>query len=386
MLECVALEGHVSCFTSQEVRSDMYPQTSLPSFSSCSTGVSPDASSLERWHEFLSTTFVQLECHPERTAVPFHGQIRSMVSGQLHVSRISSTAGVARRTREGVSRATDEYILLSLQVRGRTVVTQNDQEVVLTPGLAAFYDSSEAYSLRMPSESEQIVLHLPRCALVDGTRRADMKTALAVRPSMPFAQSVFSLAHQLARADPNEADISISRTSEVTVELISLLFESLGDESNSPARLAPGISDSALMRRANQFLGTHISDCEFSSARLAKLCGVSLRRLQHAFHAAGTTISTQIWDSRIELAASLLTTQENSSESIASIACAAGFNDFSHFSRRFKERFDLSPRDYRRSAAVQPGSISGRPRLGDSPSEQSVHLTQFHSEKSHSLA
>lgn len=298
-----------------------------------------------------------------------------MVSGQLHVSRISSSAGVARRTEAGASRAADEYILFTLQVRGRTIITQKDKEVVLTPGLAAFYDSSAAYSLRMPSESEQIVLHLPRSVLAGDASRVGMKTALAVRPSMPFAQSVFSLAHQLARVDPNEAGFSISRTGDVTVELISLLFESLGEELTSPTCLAPGISDNALVRRANHLLGMHISDCELSSARLAKLCGVSLRRLQNAFHAAGTTVSSRIWDSRLELAASLLTTEANASESITRIACAAGFNDFSHFSRRFKERFDLSPRDYRRSAAVQPGG-GARGRVEQNPSAlKTVHAS-----------
>ena len=345
-------ERHASCILVLKVRSHMYPQASHPSFSSCSTGVAPNASSLERWHEFLSTTFVHLECQPERTAAPFYGQIRSMVSGELHVSRISSSPGVARRTEAGASRAAADYILLSLQVRGRTIITQQEQEVVLTPGLAAFYDSSAAYSLRMPSESEQIVLHLPRRLLAGSTRRMDMKTALAVRPSMPFAQSVFSLAHQLARADPQAPCSSISRTGEVMVELISLLFESLGDEATPPALEAPGISDSALVRRAHHLLGMHISNCDLSSARLAQLCGVSLRRLQHAFHAVGTTVSSQIWSSRLELAASLLTAETNASDSITSVAYAAGFNDFSHFSRRFKERFDLSPRDYRRSAAV----------------------------------
>lgn len=335
----------------------MSPSASQPQFSSCATGNYPNATSVEAWHEFLCTTFVPLDYRPDRTHVPFRGQVRSMVSGQLHVSRISSSGGLAQRTQAGASRASEEFILLSLQVRGRTIVTQQNRETVLTPGIAAFYDSTAAYSLRMPGDSEQIVLHLPRRLLERRTSWPCAKLATAVRPSMPFAQSMFCLAHQLARFEPDEGNSWISRTAEVVVELLSLLSETMSEESSSAARFAPRASDAALVRRANDLLAMHVSDSDFSPIHLAQRCGVSLRRLQHAFHTSGTTVSRRIWDSRLELAANLLTASGSASESITSIACATGFNDFSHFSRRFKERFELSPRDYRRGATV-PSSIA----------------------------
>jgi AraC-like DNA-binding protein len=79
----------------------------------------------------------------------------------------------------------------------------------------------------------------------------------------------------------------------------------------------------------------------------AKLCHRSLssfkREFQTAFH---TSPGKWLLGKRLEYAAGLL---RNSEQNVTAIAFESGFEDVSHFSRVFKERFEVSPVAYRQS-------------------------------------
>jgi AraC-like DNA-binding protein len=57
-----------------------------------------------------------------------------------------------------------------------------------------------------------------------------------------------------------------------------------------------------------------------------------------------------IWQCRLDRCALRLRDLAWAQASISTIALEHGFNDLSHFSRAFRERFGKSPRDYRAAA------------------------------------
>jgi AraC-like DNA-binding protein len=70
------------------------------------------------------------------------------------------------------------------------------------------------------------------------------------------------------------------------------------------------------------------------------------------FHARGQHISDWIWHRRLEVATKRLTDPGCVHLSIGPLAFGCGFANQAHFSRRFKERHGMTPREYRQAALV----------------------------------
>ena len=71
------------------------------------------------------------------------------------------------------------------------------------------------------------------------------------------------------------------------------------------------------------------------------------------FEESGTTFSVFVLQLRLDAARSMLTSPRYESWSITQIALEAGFTDLSHFNRRFKQRFLMTPTDMRKQGAIE---------------------------------
>jgi AraC-like DNA-binding protein len=97
--------------------------------------------------------------------------------------------------------------------------------------------------------------------------------------------------------------------------------------------------------RALRFLETHLADPELSPRTIAAGLGMSLRYL-HLLFEQGDSVGATILARRLECCRHALESATDH-RSVSEIAYAWGFNDAAHFSRTFKARFGVSPRDLR---------------------------------------
>ena len=309
------------------------------------------------WRDAVCDTFVRLECTPERSA-PMHGRIEAGLLGNLHVARVTSSPQRVERTRERAAQDDQAFVLLSLQYRGRTVVRQGDHEAVLTPGCIAFYDTARPYTLTLPNDFDQIVLHLPRDMVDASVPRGLDHMAQKLSASNPFAQTIIALGPQLLAMMNTARPGMAARTAAAAVELISLALDSLDSSTELQTNLSdasnntdsprnPSAVADALAWRARELIGHQLDDAALTPTRLAIQMRVSLRRLQEVFHGQGTTLSDCIWDARLEFARGLLALATQRQESVSTIAMRSGFSDVAHFCRRFKQRYGLPPSEYR---------------------------------------
>ena len=113
----------------------------------------------------------------------------------------------------------------------------------------------------------------------------------------------------------------------------------------------------ALMR-VRDFVERHLDVCELDTSMVSTALNLSPRYINKLFEAENTSLTRYIWRRRLERAAADLQDPARAGLGISAIAMAHGFNDLSHFSRAFRQRFDLSPRAYRASGAVSTGSTA----------------------------
>jgi AraC-like DNA-binding protein len=266
---------------------------------------------------------------------------------------VQSSPQVVRRTRALADQADRAFVLLSVQTRGKTVVRQGDSEAILTPGCIAFYDTARPYTLGLPSNFDQIVLHLPRDFVEKSSPGGLDHMAQRISASDPFAQAICALAPQLLRLATQAPSHLAHRTAAAAIELIALALSSLGssDSEATSQRHFEGpkhtTSADALLWRTRELISQQIDDTALNPTLLAAQSKVSLRRLQEVFKSHGTTPSDCIWDMRLEFARGLLASGQHSHESLTTLAYLAGFSDMAHFSRRFKRSYGVAPSQYR---------------------------------------
>jgi AraC-like DNA-binding protein len=306
----------------------------------------PAARRESAWRDAVCEAFVRLECTPDRRA-PMHGRLEAGALGDLHVARVVSSPQRVERTRERAAQDGEPFILMSVQLRGRTIVRQGGSEADLTPGCIAFYDTARPYTLLLPGDFDQIVLHLPRELIQASVPRGLDHMARRLSASDPFAQTILALAPQLLRMLGSARQDMAQRTAAAAMELIALALDSLDAPTHGSPSGASGPAADALVWRTRELIGQQLDDTALSPTRLAHQVHVSLRRLQEVFQNQGTTLSDCIWDARLEYARGLLTNPVNGRESISTVAYRAGFSDVAHFSRRFKQEFGVSPSEYR---------------------------------------
>jgi AraC family transcriptional regulator len=109
------------------------------------------------------------------------------------------------------------------------------------------------------------------------------------------------------------------------------------------ARIRGGLAPRTL-RRVREYIEANLED-RISIASLASVAGLSTFHFARAFkQSQGVAPHDYLVQRRVKRAMELLDSTELS---ISEIACAAGFADQSHCTRRFQQHVGMSPRDYR---------------------------------------
>ncbi|MCW2381055.1 MULTISPECIES: helix-turn-helix domain-containing protein [unclassified Sphingobium] len=96
-----------------------------------------------------------------------------------------------------------------------------------------------------------------------------------------------------------------------------------------------------------EYVDRHLADADLSIARIARDFSMSSRSIHKLFEGEAYTIARAIWDRRLERCREEMVDPALARRSITEIAHLWGFSDSQHFSRAFKQRFGLTPRDYR---------------------------------------
>ena len=304
------------------------------------------------WQDAVCDTFVDLDCKAYADR-PFFGELATARCNDLHFSSVRADGQIVKRTPARIRRAHEEVMLISLQVRGTGSVAQDGREARLEPGDFTCYDSTRPYTLTFAADFEQIVLHMPRAAMVRRIGRTETWTARRIEATSPVASLVLPFVRQTASIVSNITPATANQLSETCLSLVTAaLAEHKGGEvdGGSAAR-------TALTFRAKALIESLLHDHTLNTDKIAGLVGISSRYLQDLFHAEQSTVSEWIWKRRLEKSRRDLADPLHAGDSIAQIALSCGFADFGHFSRRYREAFGVSPREER--AALRAARLTG---------------------------
>ncbi|WP_298172976.1 helix-turn-helix domain-containing protein [Novosphingobium sp.] len=269
----------------------------------------------------------------------FTGEMWTWQVGDLAMIRPRSTASFVGRDPRYTP---EERLILHLQCRGSSSHRQSGTETMLGAGDFVIASPHEAYAIDLAAH-ELLVVEFPRAPLAE--RFPGLDDALRQRMSggspgaRVFHDFLLSLWRQSQQgfADPDWQE----GVSQVFYDLVALAMRG----ATKPDAAVPS-ADSALRRRVLGIVEAQLADPALRTLSLAAACGASVRTIQNLFASMGTTPSAYILERRLARAAERLGAAPDAS--ITEVAFELGFNDSAYFARAFRQRFGVSPREWRR--------------------------------------
>lgn len=310
---------------------------------SFSTATIDRRSQLTYWREVVCATFVRLDVElPPQPSAGFRAHVTAQSLGHMRVAVVVSQPHAVVRSPEMIRRWAEDDFLVNLAIRGRAVVAQDGREATLDPGDFTVFDSARPYRIACPDPFCLLVLKIPRDLFVSHCQLAPGVTASAVRGD----RGVGALFSSLLRSLPAHAQgLPPGVVGQVGVNVLEVLATVMSDLAGSSR---PAVPREAQLLRARRYITEHLGDPDLAPPTVAQALGVSVRYLHLLFQGESTSPFRWIVEQRLELAARLLANPRQASRTITDIAFGVGFKDTSHFSRAFKQRYGIGPREYRR--------------------------------------
>ncbi|MGY1805475.1 helix-turn-helix domain-containing protein [Blastococcus sp. SYSU D00922] len=274
--------------------------------------------------------------------------VRLELSGELTLSR--SRRQIGSDAAPVVSFAVQEQGVALHEHLGR-------RRVVPRGSLAATEVTSPfRYHCSGPGVCRAVQLPVDRLGLpVDVVRRALPR----VHRSPLYGLVRVHLAQLSRDAELLSSDATAPSVAAATFDLTRALLASAG----AAGRSVDDVVEETLLTQVRSYVRQHLTEPGLGVEQIAAAHAISVRQLYRLCAAADFSLEQWTIRQRLEGARRDLSDRAHRDRPIAVVARRWGFTDPSYFSRRFRQAFGTTPRDWRRSASITsapPAWWSGR--------------------------
>jgi acetamidase/formamidase/AraC-like DNA-binding protein len=175
-----------------------------------------------------------------------------------------------------------------------------------------------------------------------------------------FADVFSHLLDTTARTLENLSDVEWTTIAQSLVDFLLTLAHRLAPPTPD---LNHSATQAALLHRICQTIERRLDDPDLTPAGVAQTEGISERYLQKLFEGVGDNFTHYVRERRLQRAWADLSNPAEAHRSISEIAYRYGFSDSAHFSRTFRHRFGLPPREFRQQEAERattPSTAAGQ--------------------------
>jgi len=247
------------------------------------------------------------------------------------------------RTPSRIARASEDFVLVTLGTSGVNGVFQDGREAIVSAGQFVIYDTTRPYELRFDDSFSQTIFQMPRKLLQQRIGSFDTLTATTFSGDRPLERLAYEFLLGMSKTIDHVDPATAARLLDQGLDLVAMTFaERIRERSADQS-----FHRSALLYRLKNYILTHLRDPELSMPRAAAAIGISPRYASDLMAAEQTSFRGYVQTQRLERCKRDLADPAHHARHIGEIAFAWGFNDLAHFSRIFKQRFGVSPREWR---------------------------------------
>ncbi|MDT3446078.1 MULTISPECIES: helix-turn-helix domain-containing protein [unclassified Pseudofrankia] len=259
------------------------------------------------------------------------------------------------RTAKQAKQDAAPVVALSVQLLADGHHEQLGHRQIVRPGALMMVDLSSSYDFSWTGVGGAGCIQIPFDQVglpVDVIRRA----AANLRCSPLYGLVTDHVAHLVRDAPSLSADPAASTLGRGSIELARALLASAAHaEPHARAVLAE-----TLLTQIRAYCRQHLADSDLRPAVIAATHNISLRYLYKICAQADFSLEQWIIGERLRGAREELMRPESRHRTIAMVARRWGFSDPTHFTRRFRGTYGLTPREWQRISAEQHRAASGQ--------------------------
>lgn len=298
----------------------------------------------DAWNSMLREAYGSWDLGP-CPAPAFDARLTSRSVGGLQVVDCSCDPHRGVRRNTDVRRDGGETLTLQLVLGGREIFTVDQTAVQLTPGDVLVWTSLQPMSFEVTHHLRKISVTVPLARMQSWF--PDLWTTFdtllpANAPGVGLLGSFIDVLSSSVLNDPS------ANGEALTESLLGVLRNVVRPGAGAPSNT---LGD-AQRTRVLQYIDRHLADPLLGPATIAAATQISVRYLHQLFEGEEETVLGHIMAERLRRCRTELQNPAMADRSITEIAFSWGFQDLSHFSRRFRARYGASPREYRRGVLV----------------------------------
>jgi AraC-like DNA-binding protein len=294
------------------------------------------------WQEAICEHYLNVDVCSDEPA-NYKGFLEKSVLGPAVLTDVFLSRQDIFRRYNHIAHLDKEVIYIMFPSRGSLLVEQSGKEKVSAPGMAVLFDSTKPYHLTCRDHCQSIYIEIPRPMLVERCSNDKISKPISLNFSDGLGRALLTFCKLIA-ADSDSFKNEIA--AKIASELIDLLAVYIDVETEHKSS-HKNISKNFRLQAIKSYIDSRLDDPDLSPANIAKANGISLRYLHYLFKSSGTSVSEWVREQRLNTCHQKLISDKHENDSITNIAFSMGFNSSSHFSRLFKEKFGMAPRNLR---------------------------------------
>lgn len=314
-----------------------------------STASVPEGQRFAYWLDLICSLYVQLECEPPSSRQIF-GDVDFSRIGVLDCTHLRSNATRIRRTPERIRQDTEDYCLVLIQREGQGTLGQDGRMAMMGPTDFVLIDCTRPYELIFDGDHHDVyAIRLPRQQLACHVGNLEELCATTVSGESAAGHLLLTMVDTLWRDEgelhpASQLGISEGITSVIGAGLRTLPGANLRKSSNLAAYH---------VARIRAHVQLNLRDPELTIGTVAQAMKLSPDHVCRLFRNEPAPLSRVIWQQRLDACRRDLADPRMAERSVSDIAFSWGFNDATHFSRSFRERHEVSPREWRAMNAAR---------------------------------
>jgi AraC family transcriptional activator of tynA and feaB len=294
---------------------------------------------LSYWIEAICEAFLEMKADGDRET--FDASLTKFQFGPIDLNFVDTDPQEVWRTRAAIARSRENFFYLLYMHGGHMGVAQRGREAIIAPGNCLLVDSREPYRFSLPDRNNCLSVQIPQHWLRTWLPHPEDAAVITLAEHSRWGATLASALGNLRRD---------------MLDRIALPFGVVADQIGAMLALAAGTQDSetarhsaSLLRRLTTTIAEQSTDPALDPASVAAGHGISKRYLHLVMARGGTSFGAELIEARLGRAKAMLEDPRFVRIAIAEIAWRSGFSNPSHFARRFRQRFGLSPADFRKT-------------------------------------
>ena len=308
----------------------------------------------DAWSSILNEAYGRWEMDkPDKP--DFFGSVTHYDDTTMKVIECTCDPCAATRTRASIRADGLETLTIQAVLEGHEYINFNGEDILLKPGDLLIWDSTRPMSFQVQDRLHKISVMLPLPRFRSWLPRSWFSIQHSLdgqsNSGLLLTNHIKSLSESVFHGGCKDNYALIDAT--IGVLINALEMESA--DNPKPLRVTQ-------LLNIKGYIKANIRNPDLSPALIAKAGGMSSRYLHWLFNANADddTVKQYIFRQRLDFCARDLLNPHMKHRKISDIAFYWGFQDTTHFNKRFKQRYNLSPGAFREQMQTEDEGGLGR--------------------------